>query len=93
MVPARGVSAGRAHPLVLSAAASGMLPNSVNPAGMPLPGNGHVQGMMVPRSIEYQLDVFSIVRMGPRRAWRELWRQSENPYAPALAYFTCSGIR
>jgi hypothetical protein len=67
--------------------------NSINSTGALMPGNGRASGMMIPRSLEYQLDVFSILRMGPRRAWRELWRQSENPYAPALAYFTCSGIR
>ena len=56
-------------------------------------GNGRASGMMIPRGLEYRVDVFSIVRMGPRRAWRELLRQSGNPNEPALAYFTCSGIR
>ena len=95
MVPAGGVPAGRARPLELSAAGSGIpsLPSSINSAATPMPGNGRMAGVMVPRSLEYQVDVLSFVKMGPRRAWRELWRQSENPYAPALASFTCSGIR
>ena len=70
-----------------------MMPSSVNSAATPLPGNERMSGVMVPRSLEYQVDVLSIVRMGPRRAWRELWRQSDNPYVPTLAYFTCSGLR
>ncbi|HWU36456.1 MAG TPA: hypothetical protein VN203_02350, partial [Candidatus Acidoferrum sp.] len=94
LVPGRGVSVGRARPLVVSAAGNGAIPSSLNPVvGAPSANNGGMRGMMAPRSLEYQLDVLSIVRMGPRRAWRELWRQSDNPYVPALASFTCSGIR
>jgi hypothetical protein len=49
--------------------------------------------MMAPRSLEYYLDLYSILRMDPRQTMRELRSQAGNPNAASLATFTFNGIR
>jgi hypothetical protein len=74
----------------IGAGANGANRNRTNPAGTLL-NNGHSQRTMAPHSLEYHLDLLSILGTGPRRALRDLWRQPGSPEAAGLGYLTLTG--
>ena len=55
--------------------------------------NGRAPRMMAPKSMEYHVDVLSLLGTSRRQALRCLLGQPGNPNAASLGYFTFGGIR
>jgi hypothetical protein len=91
--PAPNSSVGRAPYSIVSSRATGTIRYRVNPAAAAVRNNGRTPRMMVPKSMEYHLDVLSLLGTSRRQALRGLLGQPGNPTAAGLGYFTFSGIR
>jgi hypothetical protein len=87
--PVRGLPVGGGRPYsFVTADASGAIRYRVHPAGAPFRNNAHTPRMPAPASLEYHLDLLSILATSPRRALSGLWRQPGSPDAPTLGYLT-----
>jgi hypothetical protein len=91
--PARSLPTGMAPRPFISAGVDGTVHNRINPTGALLRNNGHSARMPAPKSLEYHLDLLSILSASPRRAWRDMVRQPGSPSAASLGYLSFSGIR
>jgi hypothetical protein len=92
-VPARNLSVGRAPHNFICTGATGAIHNPMNPAGALVRSNGRAPRMLAPKSMEYHLDVLSLLGASRRQALRGLLGQPGNPNAATLGYFTFNGIR
>ena len=90
---AHSLSAGTAPHHFMSVGASGVVHNRINPAGALFGNNGHTSRMTAPRSVEYHLDLLSILGTSPKQALRGLLGQPENPSATSFGYLTFSSTR
>jgi hypothetical protein len=91
--PPRSFSAGIARHGLVSVGATGTTRYRINPAGALLRNNGHNPTMPAPKSLEYHVDLLSILSTSPRRALRDIVRQPGSPDAASFGYLTFSGIR
>jgi len=89
--PARSFSSGAAPHRFISAGASAAVPNRINPTGALLRNNSHDPRMMAPKSLEYHIDLLSMLGTGRRQALRGLLGEPGNPNAASVGYLTFSG--
>ncbi len=61
----------------------------INPTGALVRNNGRTPKIMAPKSLEYHLDLLSLLGTGRRQALRDLWRQ---PGSASLGYLTFSDV-
>jgi hypothetical protein len=91
--PARNFSASTMPHGFVSVGATSAVRYRSNPSGALLRNNGHTRKMMPPRSLEYHLDVLSLLGTSRRQALRGLLGQPGNPSAASFGYLTFSGVR
>jgi len=88
-IPTRNLSVRGATHFFISTGGPGTIHNRINPAGAAVKG----PRMMGPKSMEYHLDVLSLLGASRKEALRGLLGQPGNPNGDSLGYFTFSGIR
>jgi len=89
--PVRSFSVGAAPRSLVSAGASAAVHNRINPTGALLRNNSHDPRMVSPKSLEYHIDLLSMLGTGRRHALRGLLGQPGNFNASGLGYLTFSG--
>ena len=67
--------------------------NRINPARVLPRNDGRAPRMMAPKSVEYHVDVLSLLAKGRGQALRGLMGQPGSANAASLGYFTFSGVR